>query len=120
MNRLRHQFVDYIPQKLDSGVIYIAPEFGTVTHLCCCGCGNEVVTPLSPKDWKLIFDGDTVTLHPSVGSWSLPCRSHYWIRQNRAVWVMDDEEPKFIESSSKKKPKRRWTHLWAKIVDTVL
>lgn len=52
---------------------------------CCCGCGEEVVTPLTPTDWNITYDGETVTLHPSVGSWTLPCRSHYVIRRNRVI-----------------------------------
>ncbi|WP_425414045.1 DUF6527 family protein [Pleomorphomonas oryzae] len=56
-------------------------------HRCCCGCGSEVVTPLSPTDWKLTFDGVSVSLDPSVGNWSLNCRSHYWIKNNKAVWA---------------------------------
>lgn len=46
----------------------------------------EVVTPISPVGWKLTFDGETVTLFPSVGSWSFPCRSHYFIRRDTVVW----------------------------------
>jgi hypothetical protein len=62
-----------------TGVLYVSPGYATVTHLCCCGCGAEVVTPLSPTDWKLTFDGVAISLSPSVGNWSLPCRSHYFI-----------------------------------------
>ncbi|MBI4938990.1 MAG: hypothetical protein HY846_12400 [Nitrosomonadales bacterium] len=46
----------------------------------------KVVTSLSPARWKLYRDGDLVTLHPSIGNWDFPCRSHYWIRRNRIVW----------------------------------
>jgi hypothetical protein len=46
-----------------------------------------VVTPLAPTAWTLTFDGKTVSLHPSVGSWSLPCRSHYFITRNKVVWA---------------------------------
>ena len=56
-------------------------------HKCCCGCENEVITPLSPTDWKLIFDGKTISLHPSIGNWGFECRSHYWINRNRIDWA---------------------------------
>ncbi|WP_443045096.1 DUF6527 family protein [Streptomyces sp. Go40/10] len=59
----------------------------TVVHLCCCGCGNKVVTPLSPTDWSLTFDGASISLSPSIGNWSYPCRSHYWIRGDTAQWA---------------------------------
>lgn len=84
---LRHRFVETLPDHLEPGVIYISIEFATVAHLCCCGCGRETVTPLSPRDWSVSFDGKTVSLFPSVGNWSFPCRSHYWIRFNKAIWA---------------------------------
>jgi hypothetical protein len=84
---LKHEFVEFIPGELKDGTIYISIRFGTVSHLCVCGCKNKVVTPLRPTDWKLIFDGKGVSLHPSVGNWSFPCRSHYWIRNNRVQWA---------------------------------
>ena len=77
--RLRHEFVDFIPNQLDDGVLYVSIRFGTVVHRCACGCGEEVVTPLGPAEWKLTYDGRTVSLAPSIGNWSFPCRSHYWI-----------------------------------------
>ncbi|MFN8477515.1 MAG: DUF6527 family protein [Kouleothrix sp.] len=84
---LRHEFVDYIPDDLKEGIIYISVMFATVAHKCCCGCGNEVVTPLSPTDWELIFDGESISLYPSIGNWSFACRSHYWIKRNRVKWA---------------------------------
>jgi hypothetical protein len=84
---LTHEFVEFIPDELKQGAVYISMRFATVSHLCCCGCGNKVVTPLRPTDWKLIFDGKTVSLDPSIGNWSFPCRSHYWITNNRVRWA---------------------------------
>lgn len=85
--RLKHKFVDYIPEKLDDQTIYISIEFATVVHKCCCGCGNEVVTPLSPKDWALIYNGQSISLNPSIGSWNFACQSHYWIKNNWVRWA---------------------------------
>jgi Family of unknown function (DUF6527) len=84
---ISHEFVEFIPEKLQEKTIYVSFAFATVVHKCCCGCGNEVVTPLSPTDWKLIFDGKTISLDPSIGNWSFPCRSHYWIRRNTVRWA---------------------------------
>jgi hypothetical protein len=80
-----HEFVDYIPDDLGDGVVYVCIQFATAVHKCCCGCGREVVTPLSPTDWKFIFDGETISLDPSIGNWSFPCQSHYWIRHDKVV-----------------------------------
>jgi hypothetical protein len=84
---LKHEFVEFIPDELAQGTIYISIRFATASHLCCCGCGSKVVTPIRPTDWKLIFDGKTVSLYPSIGNWSFACKSHYWIRNNRAKWA---------------------------------
>lgn len=83
------EFVEYIPELLEEGIIYIAPQFGAVMHLCCDGCGARVSTPLHPGQWTLTFDGETISLSPSVGNWELPSKSHYIIRRNRIVWAGD-------------------------------
>jgi hypothetical protein len=84
---LKHEFVEFIPDDLERRTIYISIRFATASHLCLCGCANKVVTPIRPTDWKLIFDGKTVSLDPSIGNWSFPCQSHYWIRNNRVKWA---------------------------------
>jgi len=80
--RLNHRFVKNIPENIEDGIIYISMEYATAIHRCCCGCGREVVTPFSPTDWELNFNGKTVSLYPSIGNWSFPCQSHYWIVNN--------------------------------------
>jgi hypothetical protein len=85
--QLTHRFVEYIPDDLEEDIVYVCVPFATVVHKCASGCGREIVTPISPTDWKLIFDGQTISLHPSVGNWSLPCQSHYWIRRDRVEWA---------------------------------
>lgn len=84
---ITHEFVNTIPNVLVEGVLYISIPHATAIHKCCCGCGNEVVTPLSPVDWELSFNGQTVSLSPSIGNWGFPCLSHYWIRRNKVQWA---------------------------------
>lgn len=84
---LSHEFVEFIPERLDEGVLYISRRYGTAAHKCCCGCGGEVITPLAPTDWSMRLESGYVTLYPSIGNWSFPCRSHYWIRRNKVVWA---------------------------------
>lgn len=84
---LSHEFVEYIPERLQDNVLYISIPYATAAHLCCCGCGEEVVTPLSPTDWQLRFDGRSVSLEPSVGNWNFACQSHYWIVEDRVQWA---------------------------------
>jgi hypothetical protein len=84
---VRPEFVRAIPEKLSDGTLYVSIDFATATHRCCCGCMREVVTPLTPTDWKITYDGVSISLFPSVGNWSFPCRSHYWIDGGRVVWA---------------------------------
>ena len=83
---MKHKFVEYIPENLDEGVVYVSIPYATAAHRCACGCGNEVVTPISPVDWELRFDGQSVSLSPSIGNWSFKCRSHYWIVRDEVRW----------------------------------
>ncbi len=83
MKTIQHKFVEFVPDIIEEGILYISIQYCTAIHLCSCGCGNEVVTPLSPTDWELRFDGKTVSLDPSIGNWSFECKSHYFITRNR-------------------------------------
>lgn len=80
-------FVDSVPEQLELGILYVSEENDVVMHLCCCGCGQEVVTPLSPAEWSIKRSGKVVSLRPSIGNWDYPCRSHYWVTNNRIEWV---------------------------------
>lgn len=93
---LKHRFVTNLPDQLDPGVLYISIEYATIVHLCCCGCGTEVVTPLTPTDWNMTFDGETISLSPSVGNWNDVCRSHYIIRKSQVI-VADPWSDRRIE-----------------------
>src|SRR5687767_2372824 len=85
--RFSHQVVEYIPEQLEEGVVYVSPKYGTAVHKCACGCREEVVTPLNPTDWSLRLHKRGVTLDPSIGNWSFACQSHYFIRQGRVLWA---------------------------------
>lgn len=87
--RIRHQFTDRFPPELEPGVLYVSMEFRTTTHLCPCDCGNVVTLPLRPTAWRIAYDGETIAMSPSVGNWSFPCRSHYWIRNSEIHWAAD-------------------------------
>ncbi len=80
---IHHEFVEFIPKELDDRVLYVSVQCCTAVHKCFCGCGQKVVTPLSPAQWRLIFDGETASLEPSIGNWSFRCESHYWITNSQ-------------------------------------
>lgn len=108
-NALRPEFVEFIPEQLEDGVLYISQPYGTAMHRCCCGCGSEVVTPLGPADWTLEVVNSAVTLRPSIGNWSLPCRSHYLIRQGKVVWAREMSSGE-IEWGRRRDKRLRDTH----------
>ena len=95
VSRFEPRFVKNAPARLDDGVLYVSIEYKTALHLCACGCRNEVVTRFDPEGWSLTYNGASASLHPSIGNWSFPCRSHYWIRPGGRVewgrtWSDDD------------------------------
>lgn len=87
IERVRSQDVELMPATLEAGVLYVSKKYKTATHLCCCGCGNKVVTPLKAGGWQLSFKSGAPTLYPSIGSFALPCESHYYIRAGRVDWA---------------------------------
>lgn len=93
IDRIRPEFVELMPSAMAPGILYVSISFNTAIHLCCCGCGNRVVTPLAPSQWRLMYNGRDVSLYPSVGNWSYPCKSHYWIEEGNVEWApMWDEQ----------------------------
>jgi len=109
MKMIQHKFVDTIPEHIENDVLYISLEYCTAIHRCACGCGQEVVTPISPTDWELFFNGKAVSLYPSIGNWSFDCQSHYWIKKGRIKWAgkWDEEE---IEAGREKDRKTKETY----------
>ena len=98
---MKHVFVDTIPQEAKDGVLYISLKYGTAIHKCPCGCGNEIVTPFDEIcGWILSYNGKTVSLSPSIGNWDLPCKSHYWIKNDNIIWA------------NKKQRKKKRKFLW--------
>ncbi len=85
IKELRPVFVDHLPESLEEGVLYISEEFAIAGHKCCCGCGEEVITPLNNAQWHIQKKGGKVNLYPSIGNWKFACKSHYWIRKNRVI-----------------------------------
>ena len=86
--KYNHTFVDSIPISLQKGVIYVCIKHKNVAHLCACGCNHRIDTPLDPEEWKLTYDGEKISLWPSIGNWDVPCRSHYFITRDKAIPVV--------------------------------
>ena len=84
--RFRLQRVHFMPKQLEPGVLYVSEEFGAVAHLCACGCGSKVNTPLAPTEWSLEETEDGPSLSPSIGNWQQACQTHYWITRGQVLW----------------------------------
>lgn len=82
---IRPEYVTQFPSTFVEGVLYICEEFETAGHMCCCGCGEKVITPLNPAKWQIQKDGNRVSLFPSVGNWKYACQSHYWISRSQVI-----------------------------------
>jgi hypothetical protein len=80
------QRVHYMPKELKAGVFYVSEEFDIAIHLCACGCGSKVKTPLGPTEWSIEETKSGLSLRPSIGNWQQPCQSHYWIKRGAVVW----------------------------------
>ena len=37
-----------VPDELKERTLYVSMKYKAVVHLCCRGCGRQVVTPLAP------------------------------------------------------------------------
>lgn len=84
--KIEIQYIRYMPKELRSGVLYVSKEFNTAAHLCPCGCGAKIRTPLTATEWVLSVSERGPSLKPSIGNWQLPCQSHYWITNGEILW----------------------------------
>lgn len=87
-DELRIEFVKYIPETIEDGVLYVSEEYGTAVHACACGCGHKTSVSLKPfwaDGWEYTRNGDVVTLAPSLLH-RIPCQSHYFIEANKVRW----------------------------------
>jgi len=78
-------FVEFIPEALEFGKVYISEEYEIAVHLCLCGCGNQSVTLLKKGEWTLTVNNSKVTLKPSI--LNRICGAHYILTNNIANFV---------------------------------
>jgi Family of unknown function (DUF6527) len=91
IDHLELREVEYMPDELEHGILYHSDRFNTAIHLCACGCGNQVVTPLAEKvghiplegsKWGFQIDKNGPTLFGSIGNQNV-CGAHYNVRDGR-------------------------------------
>jgi len=104
--KIKLQPVQYMPKELKPGVLYVSEEFGTAAHLCPCGCGSKIRTPIGPTEWSIKVTDSGPTLYPSVGNWQQACQSHYWIWHGSIRWADQWTPEQIAQGRSREQEKR--------------
>lgn len=88
IKKFKIKFVYRIPKVLEDGILYVCIDCNVIVHKCACGCGEKTVTPIDKKyGWVMKYDGETITLRPSIGNFNIQCHSHYYITENKVEWL---------------------------------
>ena len=87
MRKIQLKFIDIIPSLLEENTLYVSIKYKVCVHLCFCGCKEKVVITLTPNSWHLIYNGETVSIKPSIWNFNLKCLSHYYITNNNVIIV---------------------------------
>lgn len=109
ITKIKLQKVEYMPKDLEPGILYVAEEFGAAAHLCPCGCGSKIRTPLDLTEWSLEETEEGPSLYPSVGNWQQSCQSHYWIHKGEIRWS-NQWSPEQIAAGRHREEDRRRTY----------
>ncbi len=89
----KHQYVNYVPEKINSNTIYLVGNEGyywQAVMLCPCGCDKTLNMSLMKEhhpSWNIKFNSDRIiTLHPSINR-TVGCKSHFFLRNGKIVWA---------------------------------
>jgi hypothetical protein len=128
VNNVTLQRVKYLPRDLSPGTLYVSEEYAVAGHLCACGCGNKVITPLGSAEWAFFERDGRPTLSPSIGNWQLLCRSHYLIIDGRIRWSHQWSDAQIAAGRCAEQQRRRayyaskdgersfWVRLWSLVL----
>ena len=83
MKELNPIFVEFMPDIIEDGNLYVSIKYKVAIHNCVCGCKEKTVTPFGNNGWTLSVNNDKVTLRPSIGNFQFDCKSHYYITDNQ-------------------------------------
>jgi hypothetical protein len=113
LSHIKLQRVEFMPKQLEPGVLYVSEKFSAVAHLCACGCGAKIRTPLGPTEWALTGTEHGPSLWPSVGNWQQACESHYIIDRGEIIWC-GTWSPEEILAGRQREEQRRKEYYEAK------
>ena len=88
--KLEPTFVDSLPKQggeMQEGRLYLSIKEMTASHLCACGCGRIVETPLGRDGWSLLLSEGNITIRPAIKSIVSGCGAKYNITNNLVQWV---------------------------------
>jgi hypothetical protein len=80
-----------LPKKLGAAIYIVGnetPKWAVVD--CPCRCGERIDVNLMHARrpaWHLVVKHGKATLQPSLWVPSEKCGSHFWVRENRIIWV---------------------------------
>lgn len=118
IHSLKPVFTDKIPEDLAPGILYISMNHRIAKHFCPCGCGEVITIIFDPELWKLKYDGESVSVFPSIGNYHIPCQSHYFITDNQVNWCEIKEGQKLyspfqrlIEKNKRKRKRERFFNI---------
>lgn len=78
--------VEFIPNKLEFGILYYSQKFEVSQHLCLCGCGHPCALLITEEKWSLTINNHKPTVTPSILQ-KFNCKSHYIITNGVANFV---------------------------------
>lgn len=99
--------VRFLPKEPRPSTLYVSEEFEIAAHLCACGCGAKIRTPLGATEWSVEETECGPSLSPSVGNWQEACRSHYWIERGEVRWVPKWNKEQIAEGHRREQERRR-------------
>lgn len=102
----RLERVQTMPPVLQPHILYVAEHYGAAAHLCACGCGSKIRTPLGPTEWSVQDTPTGPSLWPSVGNWQKPCKSHYVIERGQILWAAQWTEEQILAGRRQEQRRR--------------
>lgn len=80
-----------LPKKLGAAIYIVGIDIPKWAVLeCPCRCGERIDVNLMRARrpvWRLLAEHGKVTLQPSLWVPADKCGSHFWVRDNRIIWV---------------------------------
>ena len=128
--KYRYMPIEYIPDKLDPGIVYHNKEFEIAALLCPCGCGHRI-SLLVPDSHQIYSENGLVTIEPSISVCDSTCKSHFYIKSGNIKWfhafsesqvhlIMSDQIARHAyQDNSSSSWLSRIKYSWSKLLKTI-